>query len=255
MQMIRLAKPEDKAALAHFCGDSLPGTYIMSRFSCYGNDYPFARCYLAKQQEDVQTAISVLDDSAVLLTSDQTDFEELAMALPALSINTWMTEAEAAQNLPFPIMLQKAAFCFDRILPAHSAADFAPMRSVYDLICAAIPESFDNSDQAYLAFLSDFTFRQRRNRARLKAVFRGNEVCACALTAAESDCGAVISGVACRADCRGHGYGARVVASLVHALQAENKTVHVIALNDGAAGFYQKLGARLQGQMIWMQVK
>lgn len=253
--MIRLCKKEDSAALAAFCGNTLPGCYILSRFCCYGNDYDFCKCYVDEADGTVQTALSVLDGTAVLLTGARTDFEELALCLPVFGVRVLLCSAQAAVNLPFPALQQKTAFHLQMTLSVAEASDTAPMRDVYDLISAAIPGSFPDTKDAYLRFLSDFTFRQTRGKARLKAILENETLCACALTAAESDNAAVLSGVACRADCRGRGFGKAVVSALAHDLQKEQKDVHVIALNDSACGFYRALGFEKEDTIIWMDVK
>ena len=253
--MIRCSKPDDGAALSAFCAKSLPGCYIFSRFQCYGNNYDFCRCYLDAADGRVKTALSVLDGAAVLLTGEQTDFEELSLCLPVLGVKTLMCEAGAASNLPYPVIQQKASFCLKTDISDAAAFDDAPMRDVYRLISVAIPGSFPDTKDAYLRFLSDYTFRKNRGRARLKAIVENDNLCACALTAAESDFAAVLSGVACRADCRGRGFGKAVVAALAHELQHEQKEVHVIALNDSACGFYRALGFQEQTRINWLDVK
>ncbi len=253
--MIRLCKKEDSAALAAFCGNTLFGCYILSRFCCYGNDYDFCKCYVDEADGNVQTALSVLDGTAVVLTGKTTDFEELALCLPVFGVRVLLCSANAAAKLPFPELQQKTAFRLQTPLPAADACGAAPMRGVYDLISAAIPGSFSDTKDAYLRFLSDFTFRQTRGKARLKAILENETLCACALTAAESDSTAVLSGVACRADCRGRGFGKAVVSALAHDLQNEQKDVHVIALNDSAVGFYRALGFEQEDTILWLDVK
>lgn len=253
--MIRFAEPRDAEALASFCGSSLAGCYILCRFNAYANDYPFARCYVDRSGDEIVTALSVLEDSAVLLTSGKTDYEELSLALPMLSVQTLMTEAATAERLPFPTVQQKQAFCFTGFAEVQETAADAPLREVYDLICRSIPDSFSANQEAFLHFLSDFTFRRNRGCARLKAVLQQDRLCACALTAAECAASAVISGVACADDCRGRGFGRQVVTALAAELQREHKTVHVIALNDSAGAFYRRIGFSPTDKMTWLKLQ
>ncbi len=250
--MIRLAEAADAAPLTVFCGDSLLGAYIQSRFAVYGNRYPFARCYIDRRQSEVVTALSVLEGQAVLLTGERTDSEELAALLPVLALQSVMTDAETAQTLRLPVKQEKQSFRFAGQTAAFAAQDDAPLRAVYDLISASIPGSFPASKEAYLHFLSDFTFRRQRGFARLKAITEKDFLCACALTAAECPTAAVISGVASADVCRGKGFGKAVVSALAGALQQENKTVYVIALNDSAAAFYRRVGFRDGQRIVWI---
>lgn len=253
--MMRLSEPSDRAALTAFCDDSLLGAYIFCRYSCYGNDYPFARCYVDRDGDAVRTAVSVLEGTAVLLTSDATDYDELAICLPFLGIRSVMTDEETAQKLPFRCTQTRQALCFDGAATDVNAADDAPMREVYDLIAASIPDAFPKEEEAYLHFLSDFMFRRNRGCARLKAVLANDTVAACALTAAETETAAVISGVACRSDCRGKGFGKAVVSAMLADLQRDHKTPHVIALNDDAIGFYKRLGFYESNRVVWLTIE
>ena len=253
--MMRLSELCDRAALTAFCADSLCGAYILCRYHCYGNSYPFARCYVDCDVDTVCTAVSVLEGTAVILTGDKTDFEELGVCLPMIGIRSVMTDEESARKLPFPCVKIRQALRFDGTAPDAYAADDAPLREVYDLIAALIPNAFSQDKEAYLHFLSDFTFRRNRGCARLKTVLENDMVAACALTAAETERAAVLSGVACRADCRGKGYGKAVVHALCADLQREEKAAYVIALNDSAVGFYQKLGFHETNRMAWLTIE
>ena len=249
---MRLAEPRDAGALRQFCGDSLLGSYILSRFCAYENAYAFARCYVDKTGERIVTALSILEGNAVLLTSDMTDYEELALALPILSVQSLMTNHASAMRLPFAVEQQKQAFCFLESPANGFALNDAPLREVYDLISTSIPGSFSADEEAYLRFLSDFTFRRIRSCARLKAIMRDEHVCACALTAAECEASAVISGVACAEQWRGRGFGKAVVYALANELANENKKVHVIALNDSAGAFYRRIGFLPIETITWL---
>ena len=253
--MMRSSEAGDRDALTAFCGDSLCGAYILCRYLCYGNDYPFARCYVAFSGDMVCTAVSVLEDTAVLLSSEATDFEELQFFLPMAGIRQVMTDAATAQKLPFPVAQERQALRFAEYVDAVQAAETAPMREIYDLISTAIPGSFAQDEEAYLRFLSDFTFRRTRGHARMKAILQSDQVCACALTAAECSAAAVISGVACRAQDRGKGYGKAVVSAITSDLQKEHKTVYVIALHDKAVGFYRRLGFQDAERIVWFTIE
>ena len=252
--MMRLAEAGDIHALKVLCGHSLLGTYVLSRYCAYGNNYAFARCYVDRTDGRIRTALSILDGNAVLVTTASTDFVELAAVLPMLPLQTLMTDAAAMKELPFPVVRKKQAFCcMNSVSPAPADAD-APLREVYRLISRAIPHAFPSGENAYLHFLSDFTFRRTRGLARLKVISQQDIVCACALTAAEGPSSAVISGVACLDTCRGQGFGRRVVAALTHELQQENKTVYVIALNDDAGSFYRHLGFSASETVFWLKL-
>ena len=90
--------------------------------------------------------------------------------------------------------------------------------------------------------MSDFTYRKRRNSARIKCVRQEGGIIGCALTSAECENSAIISGVASDSSVRCKGIGKTAVLSLVDELKKENKEVYVIALNTAAEGFYEHIG-------------
>ena len=49
-------------------------------------------------------------------------------------------------------------------------------RECYSLISENIPDSFSDTEEAYLSFLSDFMFRQRRGLARIKGYTEDGKV-------------------------------------------------------------------------------
>ena len=177
------------------------------------------------------------------------------MALPILSVQSMMTDHTSAARLPFPVEQQKQAFCFLNSTETDPVLNDAPMREIYNLISTSIPGSFHDGEEAYLRFLSDFTFRRSRGFARLKAIMREGHVCASALTAAECEASAVISGVACAEHWRGRGIGKAVVSALAHELASENKRVNVIALNDSAGAFYRRIGFLPTEMITWLTIK
>ena len=115
-------------------------------------------------------------------------------------------------------------------------------KSAYDLISREIPGSFKSGRDAYLSFVSDFTFRQRRSMARGVCKHCDGKLISVAVTSCETENAAVISGVACDSSLRKKGYGKLTVLSMVYSLLKDGKTPYVIALNESAEGFYEHIG-------------
>ena len=115
-------------------------------------------------------------------------------------------------------------------------------RKAYNIIAAEIPDSFSNEKEAYLSFLSDFTFRKRRELARGVCTHFEGALSSVALTSAETENAAIISGVACDRQLQKKGLGKKTVLSLVKILSDNNKDAYVIALNESAEGFYEHIG-------------
>ena len=240
--MLTLATGADRAKLERFCKGSLLGTYLGSRLRCYGFGFDFVRFWLGEADGEICAVLGTLDSAAVLLAAPSADHEELSAFLRMQSFSSMMTAAKTAERCGLENYVKKQAFVFtggEAVRPAPEPDD---MKAVYALISREIPGSFSAAREAYLSFLSDYTFRKNRGAARAAALTEQGALCACALTAAETDQAAVLSGVAVDPRFRGKGFGRRVVLSLANALQAEGKTAYVIALNDSAAQFYARIG-------------
>ena len=62
------------------------------------------------------------------------------------------------------------------------------------------------------------------------------------ITASETSTCALLSAVASDTNIRGKGFGKATVLTMVNELINEDKKVFVVALNESAQGFYEKLG-------------
>ena len=241
--MLKLADKSKAELIKQFCGDTLLGTYITCRMSCYGFGFDFLSFWLSENDGSVDCVVSSMDNCAVVLASEKTNFEELKQFVDVLGFSKVMMSGQTAERCGFERHKTKNAFVYsDKSEIISETYDDADMKKVYELIAASIPDSFENSSFAYLNFLSDYTFRKRRSSARLKALKDEENVLSCALTSAETDRAAIISGVACSNKMRGKGLGRQTVLSLANELSDENKTVYVIALNKSAEDFYRKIG-------------
>ncbi len=240
--MLKRADENDRAAMERFCKNSLLGAYLMCRLQCYGFGYDFVKFWCAETDGELTALIGALDNTAILLASAKADHAELAAFLQMMPFSSVMTTDEIARLCGFQQFTTKKALKFCGGEPVPAAEEASDLKAVYDLISREIPGSFSREKEAYLAFLSDFTFRKNRNAARSAALYENGVLCACALTAAETETVAVLSGIATDPDVRGKGFGKRVVLLLANTLQAEGKAVYVIALNDEAVAFYRHIG-------------
>ena len=122
-------------------------------------------------------------------------------------------------------------------------------KSLYALVSDNIPGSFDNSKEAYLSFLSDFTFRKHRALARAKGFVVDGTLVSSVITSAETSDYALISAVASDKRFRGTGLGKKTVLSMIDELINEKKKVFIVALNESAEGFYEHLGFEFCGNV------
>lgn len=241
--MLNLAKKTDKIKIESFCKAYPLGVRISCQMNAYGFERDFLRIWFAENESGVVAALSSFDGSVTLCASKEADFEEIRALLCVIGFESLCAEKEVFELCGFELTSKKRMFVYNGGEEAYDAVqNSSEIKEVYKLISSSIENAFPKTEEAYLHFLSDFTFRQRRGLARLKAISEDGKVLSCALTAAESDYAAIISGVACDETQRGKGIGKKTVLTLAGELKKENKEVYVIALNDSAGAFYEKIG-------------
>lgn len=243
--MLKLAVKSDEKAIKNFLKSHCLGVRISCCMEAYGFDNEFCSFWLATDNFGIISAVLCNFDSAVTLcVAPNCNFEELGAFLSGYSFSSLCASSETFERLKLTPRETKNMFVYTHknLVNADNVQSVCDMKEVYKLISCAIPGSFSADENAYLHFLSDFTYRNRRNLARVKAVCNEKNVISCAMTAAESEDTALISGVACDESARGTGLGKKTVLSLANELSNEKKKVYVIALNDSACGFYQKIG-------------
>lgn len=242
--MLKLAAKNDETAIKVFLKKHHLGVRISCYMSAYGFENSFCTFWIGQRDETISAVLCNFDSALTLCADADCDFEELFAFLSGYSYTSLCASNETFLNLKIQPKETKTMFLYSQKSQENFAdvQNSCDLKQVYSLISRSIPNSFSPDKNAYLHFLSDFTFRSRRSLARVKAVCDGEKVISCAMTAAESEDSALISGVACDSSYRGGGFGKKTVLSLANELSSENKKVYVIALNDSACGFYQKIG-------------
>lgn len=241
--MLKLAEKENLEAILRFCDGDLLGTRIGCYCLSYGFNYDFLNIWIDETEVGIQTVIAKFYDTITVKTSAES-FDEIKDFVNMIGFNTlemYQSDCEKSGFIPDEI---KKAYIFDGVAENFGASSLYEehLRDVYDLVSRNIPGSFSDSKEAYLSFLSDFTFKSRRNFARCKGVLIDSKPVSSAITAAETHSCALISAVASDSNLRGKGLGKTTVLTMVDELINEGKKAFVVALNESAQGFYEKLG-------------
>lgn len=254
--MLRLTLPGDEAIIDAFCRPFALGARIRCYVAAYGLSSSLVSVWLGEENGKITSAVSLFDGAVTVLADESADFSELSHFLSGLRFSSLCTDEETAGKLGFAATSVKNMFEYTVPLDTpyeKSDGDYENYPHVYQLISRSIPGSFSPEKEAYLCWLSDFTYRRRRALARLKTVSDENSLLSCALTAAECADAAIISGVACDERARGKHLGQRTVRTLCDELSGEGKRVFVIALNDPASSFYLKSGFTFCGRVSFIE--
>lgn len=242
--MLKLLSDEKVQDVISFSEKHPLGVHIACKLTAYGTDKDFLLVWYSEDENGVNAAVLSFFGDIIICADDTADFEEIGTFITAYGYKSICGKKEILIKCGFELSDEKTMFSYtgktcEAFARVQSGAD---MKKVYELISLSIPGSFSSKKEAYLSFLSDFTYRERRSLARVKAVCENEKVLSCALTAAESEASALISGVASDKNIRGKGYGKKTVLSLANELSLENKKVYVVALNNSAKEFYKKIG-------------
>lgn len=254
--MLKLALPGDEKIIEEFCRPYALGIRIRCFIGAYGLSSSLLSVWLGEENGEISSVVSLFDGAVTVVANEEADFSELSHFLSGLQFSSLCSQEETVGKLGFTASYSKNMYAYTVPLDTpyeKVESDCDDYALVYRLISRSIPGSFSPEKEAYLCWLSDFTYRRRRGLARLKTVSDGEILLSCALTAAECDDGAIISGVACDEKARGKHLGQRTVRTLCDELLHEGKKVFVIALNDAASSFYLKSGFTFWGRVSYIE--
>lgn len=258
MLRIKSAENKDIPALSVFCKNSVLGTKILCQISAYGLERDFLSVWHCTTEDgEIVAAISKFENSITLLCNEADFIDDIKVFVNMIGFDSLCTTNNIALKMSENELVTKKAYIYRESYNGEKIYDIDERyyRDCYNLISRNIPDSFSDTQEAYLFFLSDFTFRKRRDLARMKGFTDGGTVYSCALTSAETDTSAIISGVACDLSHRKSGLGKNTVLTLAQELKNEGKDVYVIALNESAEGFYEHIGFEFAEKISFIERK
>lgn len=245
--MLKLAKEQDIETVINICHGDLLGT----RIACYALAYGFEREFLHIWFDETNSVVIAEFYDSMTLSGNCEPSEEIRDFLGMIGFHSLELSLENCIKLGFEADDIKKSYIFGGKAENLGAENITEeyYKALYSLVSENIPGSFDESKDAYLAFLSDLTFRQRRGLARCKGIISDGKLVSSVITSAETPDYALISAVASDKSIRGKGLGKSTVLSMVDELIKEDKKVFVVALNKSAEGFYEHLGFKFYGEI------
>ncbi len=241
--MLKLATDKDLNDILKFCDGDLLGTRIGCYCLAYGFERDFLNVWVDSTDVGIYAVIAKFYDSITIKAVGE-DLSEISEFIKMIGFDTLETSLDTCEKLSYKSDEIKKSYIFASEAENMGAQDLGEenYKALYKLVSENIPGSFSDDKDSYLAFLSDFTFRKRRNLARAKGIILDGKLVSSVITSAEVPGNALISAVASDKEIRGKGLGKRTVLTMVSELQKENKDVYVIALNESAEGFYEHTG-------------
>lgn len=249
--MLKLSESKDIDKILGICDSDLLGT----RIACYALAYGFDRDFLQIWfDEETSVAVAKFYDS-MTLAGECSSPEEVREFVRMIGFQSLEMSLENCHRLGFKADEVKKSYIFSGNVKDHVADIVGEehYKELYRLVSKNIPGSFADTKEAYLAFLSDLTFKQRRGLARCRGIISDGRLISSVITSAETQNSALLSAVASDRDFRGKGVGKATVLSTVNELINENKKVFVIALNESAEGFYEHIGFEFNCEIATVQ--
>ncbi len=256
--MISFVDKNKIVAVRAFCSDSILGTKIFCFLSAYGLERDFCQFWLSSDEDGaVNGVILKFESSLTLSVKDGCDYSELSAFLGMTDFDELVCEESVADKLNLNGFRVRKSYSATSGMQDKAVTELKEMDiyKAYKLISENIPDSFADSKEAYLSFLSDFTFRRTRGFSRMKGIRSGDEIISCAMTSAETDKAAIMSGIASDASKRRKGLGRATVLHLAGELINEGKKAYVIALNESAEGFYEHIGFEYETKIAFYERK
>lgn len=253
--MLKLAGENHLQAICDFCKNDIIGTKIACYCLAYGFDKDFFNVWINCIDKEIKAVIVRFYDSVTIKALEDCECEEIRDFCCMLMCSEISCDDSTAATLQLDGGEVKKAYLFRGNADGYRLADVSEeyYSQLYELVAENIPGSFINTRDAYLSWLSDFTYRKRRGLSRSKGVIEDGVMYSSVITSSETDSAAVLSAVATSREDRGTGLGKTTVLSAANELIGENKKVYVIALNESAEGFYEHLGFEFESRIHFIK--
>lgn len=244
--MLRLTADERIDAVLRFCSGDPIGARVGAYLAAYRNDMPFALFWEQVENEEITAAVGKIDGDMTVFAAENADFSELSDFVRVIGFNTLFSQAQALRKLGFDCVHGDIMNFSGEGRRDERAKFGVEPAALYGLLCSVNrPEAVGE----YLPWLSDFTFRERRNMLRAVGIYENGRLASCALTSAETESDAVISGVATEIESRGKGLAKGCVRTLISKLKTlGKKNIFVMTDEPRLSEYYERLGFERSGE-------
>lgn len=252
-QMLKRLENGDIAKTVLFLGDDAVSVRIKSFLLVYKCDYSFCEGWAQFDDENTVTGVLLkLNGVCTLSFSESADTEEIKALLRFIGFSSLFLNKDCAELLGLKsdscgdILACEKIICGD-----FEAESFTDMKKAFAMISENEGESIVKLD--YLEWLSDFTFKSNRRAARLCAINENGAPVSFAMTSAETENAAIVSGVFTDKERRNQGLGERVLKALSKSLFEDNKKIYIMTATDEMSRYYEKRGFHKVDR--WCEIK
>lgn len=240
--MIYLVDENRLDDLMTFCRNAPLGSKMLSLCQCYGTDRPFLDLWLQYNDQNRTTAALMKFENAVtVVSSPQTDTEEIAAFTQAIGFRTLSADFPIK---PDDCIANKAVIMeyggINRQSPRHFEFQLsASLYQAYDIIKSCGNDT-DFYVPAFDGFYVDMCHRMRHGGGECAVVFYEEKAAACALATAVTENTVLLGIVACRPEYQRLGLGRAAVQVILS--HFPDKSVFILRDENKNQTFYQKSG-------------
>ena len=250
--MLKRLFGEDTDSALSYLGEDAVSVRIRANLYCYRDNYSFAE-FWAQYNDigEITAVLSKINGACTLVFSRDADTEEIVSLLHFIGFNTLFLDKDKAGILSLSYSSCGDILVFDKdISTSYDTDSFTDMKIAFSMISENEGDGIAKLD--YLEWLSDFTFKKNRGCARISAINEETLV-SFAMTSAETEKSALISGVFTDKTKRKQGFGERALLSLCKSLIEENKKIYIMTAETKMTAYYEKRGFSRCGG--WCEIK
>ncbi len=246
--MIRFVD-SDKYSLDSICSNDVFGTRILAYFNTYSHNFDFMKFWVQlDENENIVSAISLIDGSMTLTCESSADFEELSAFIKMIGYSSLQCERQVMKKLSLSESIWGYVVRYENVTDRSkyelSLKDNIDYKDIYTLIKNA--DLLGVGD--YLPWLSDVTYRVKNSTAKAVLAVENNEPAACAMALFVTKKAVLLGAVATDKAHRGKGLGGGLVTLLGNEFVSLGKRTELLCKNDTIVEFYRSIGFSVVGE-------
>lgn len=240
--MLKLAEEQVVDRLVGFLeNQGALGCRIGAYLRCYRTEMNDIYFWFQESDGVITTVVSKVDGNMTVCSTESSDFDEIKEFVRIIGFSSLFMPYDDFCKIGIKPDNDGAILKYEGNSSLSDISEIVfetDMKVAYELLCRCQSESISMPD--YLPWLSDFTYKRNRNSARARCIHcDGLQVCL-AMTSAETDKSALISGVVTDSNYRKRGFASALVTALSDELKKEKKAVYIMTANSNNRKFYEK---------------
>ena len=248
----------DEINIKDICSHDVYGTRIYAYYLTYGIQFDFFKAWIQQTDSGKTTAaICLIDGSMTLTCSDGADFDELAAFINMMGFNSLQCDRNAAKKIGANEALWGYVVRYKH--SEKPKKDFGNAVFGFDGDLSKIYSLIKEADLIgvgdYLPWLSDISYRIKRNTAKPFCAYDGERRMSCASALFITDSAALLGAVATDPDYRSKGLAGELVTTLGEEMSSLGKRAELLCKHDSIVEFYHSIGFETVGEWAIIERK